>query len=190
MDVTGVEGVTYGEGRKGQLEKMSDPELVRATDADLAVIKNLVPYYIYDMSEYLGWDCDPAGRYDGCDELPEYWEKPDHHPYLIQVDGRAAGFAMVRPYPVGPERIEVGEFFILRKYKRRGIGRRCSFQLFNTYSGKWLVRVLDQNTGALRFWERIITEYTEGTLEQTSETYQCPHSGTWPMQFYRFDSRH
>ncbi|MBT4497034.1 MAG: GNAT family N-acetyltransferase [Gemmatimonadetes bacterium] len=182
-------GVVHENDRTKWLERMMHPELTRASETDFPFIKNLVPYYIYDMSEYMDWDCNPEGRYDGCDELPEYWEKSEHHPYLIRMDGKTAGFAMIRPYPMEPERIEVGEFFILRKYKRRGIGKRNAFQLFNTYSGKWLVRVLDQNTGARLFWDRIITEYTKGIFEQTPEVYECPHSGTWPMQFYRFESQ-
>ena len=34
-----------------------DVTLHDATEADLPAVKNLVPYYIYDMSEHLGWSC-------------------------------------------------------------------------------------------------------------------------------------
>ena len=88
----------------------------RARDEDLPVIKNLVPYYVYDISGHMRWRPDAEGHYGGCDDLPEYCEKPDHHPYLITVDKEMAGFAMVRPYAGDPERTEIGEFFVLRVF--------------------------------------------------------------------------
>ncbi len=39
------------------------------------------------------------------------------------------------------------------------------------------------------FWGRTIAQYTSDHYEQTSEQYGCSHSGTWPMQFYRLDSK-
>ena len=160
-----------------------------ATQADLSLVKNLVPYYVYDMSEYMGCGCNAEGRYDGCNDLPDYWEKENHHPFLIRVAGEVAGFAMVRPYPDERGRMEIGEFFVLRKFKRRGIGRQAARRLFDRFPGEWLVRVLDDNSGALRFWEAVIGEYTQGNLQRRSETYECPHSGRWPMQFFRFRCR-
>jgi predicted acetyltransferase len=76
-----------------------DIQLLQAGASDYTIIKNLVPYYVYDISEYMGWDCNDEGRWDGCDELPDYWERSDHHPYLIKVDGRVAGFVLIRPSP-------------------------------------------------------------------------------------------
>jgi len=166
-----------------------DIHIISATAEDFPVIKNLVPYYIYDMSEFMGWDCNVEGRWDGCDDLSDYWEEQDHHPYLIKVDNNVAGFAMVRRFPVEPERFEIGEFFVARKFKRRGVGRRSAFWLFNAFEGKWIVRVLDGNTGARAFWDKVIREYADGAFEQSEEQFVCPHSGTWPMQFYRFVSR-
>ena len=163
--------------------------LRNATDDDLSLIRNLVPYYIYEMSGEMGWDPNAKGRYDGCVNLPEYWSKPDYHPYVITVDGKIGGFALVRPYPDDLERIEIGEFFVLRKFQGDGVGTASAFWLFDSHPGKWLVRVLDGNTGARRFWEKVIAAYTGGRLAQTSEQYVCPHSGEWPMRFYRFESR-
>jgi predicted acetyltransferase len=153
------------------------------------VIRNLVPYYIYDMSRYMRWPPNSEGRYDGCDDLPEYWDKPDHHPYVITVDGAISGFALVRPCPDDQERTEFGEFFVLGKFQGRGVGTASAFRLFDSHPGLWLVRVLDGNTGARCFWEKVIARYTDGRFTQTAEQYVCPHSGTWPMQFYRFESK-
>jgi predicted acetyltransferase len=160
-----------------------------AEKSDYAIIKNLVPYYIYDMSEYMKWDCNKEGRWDGCDDLPDYWEKADHYPYLILADGSMAGFALLRPFPDEPDRTEIAEIFVARQFKGQGIGRETACHLFDAFPGKWLVRVLEENIGARRFWDKIIREYTSGSSRPATETYTDPHSGSWPMIFYRFENK-
>ena len=166
----------------------TDPLLRTAGEHDLALVRNMVPYYIYDMSESMGWDCNGKGRYDGCDELPDYWTKEGHYAYVITVEGKTAGFALARPVPDEPERMEIGEFFVLRKFRGLGVGARVARELFDTFRGRWLVRVLDGNTPARAFWERVVSDYTNGDFERTSGTHECPRSGRWPMQFFRFRS--
>jgi predicted acetyltransferase len=163
--------------------------LMRATQDDLPFVKNLVPYYVYDISEYTGWDPDSSGQYGGCDDLADYWQKPAHHPYLITVAGKVAGFALVRPFPEEPTQTEVGEFFVLRKFRGRGVGRSSAYWLFDTHPGRWLVRVLNRNTGALGFWRRVIWDYADGRVVQTREVYTFPGGGKRPMQTFRFASR-
>jgi len=166
-----------------------DIQLFPATDSDRDLIKNLVLYYVYDMSEYMGWNCNDKGRWDGCDDLPDYWEKPGHQPYVIRVDGSVAGFVLMRPFPNEPERYEFGDFFVARAFKGRGVGKASAFRAFDAHPGKWLVRVLDGNHGALAFWAKVVDEYTEGDFVQTTEQYEDLQSGTWDMQFYRFESK-
>ena len=168
---------------------MTDTNLRKATDTDFPLVRNLVPYYIYEMSGEMGWNPNAEGRYDGCDDLSDYWQKPDYCPYIITADGSIAGFALVRPYPAEPGRTEIGEFFVLRKYQQRGVGAASAAWLFDAHPGLWLVRVLDANTRACRFWEKVIADYTQGRFTRTSEQHHCPHSGTWPMHFFRFESR-
>lgn len=47
--------------------------VLTATEADFPIVQNLVRFYIYDMSETMGWLCPEDGLYGGCDDLPEYW---------------------------------------------------------------------------------------------------------------------
>ncbi len=149
---------------------------------------NLIPYYIYDMSEYMGWDPNRKGQFGGCDEFIQSWGKPGQVPYFIYEKDKVAGFAGVHPCPDEPERSEIQEFFILRRHKRQGVGTSAACLLFDRHPGPWLVRVMDENEGACRFWSRVIDDYTGGTFQQTSQQYVSEHSGTWPMQYYRFES--
>jgi len=164
-------------------------KIINAIPEDFTVVKNLVAYYIYDMSEFMGWNCNTTGQWNGCGDLPDYWEKPNHHPYLIKVNENIAGFAMVRRFPNETQRFEIGEFFVIRKFKGQGVGKFAAFWLFNAFSGLWIVRVLDENSRARGFCRNVISEYTDGNFKKTSETYVCPYSGSWPMQYYRFNSK-
>ena len=51
-------------------EAATEVTLHEAAERDLPVARNLVPYYIYDMSEHTGWPCTSDGRFDGCKASP------------------------------------------------------------------------------------------------------------------------
>ena len=149
---------------------MTDVALHEATEEDLAVARNLVPYYVYDMSEYLGWACTPDGRFDGCDMLPTYWSEPGKHAFMLRAGGEPAGFALVR----GNHEEEdldytIGEFFVLRKFRRRGVGERIARQLSDMFRGRWKVAQLMRNTPAIAFWRKVIGRYTDGAFSECKE---------------------
>jgi predicted acetyltransferase len=54
----------------------------------------------------------------------------------------------------------IAEFFVLRKFRRRGAGQRSAHQLFDRFRGRWLVAVLTLNTPAMKFWPKVIRRYT------------------------------
>ncbi len=64
----------------------------------------------------------------------------------------------------------VAEFFILRKYRRRGIGRQVAVDLFDRFRGRWEISKLPTNLPALRFWSNVIKVYlTENYTETVVE---------------------
>ena len=61
--------------------------LEKAESYDL--VRNLFQYYIYDMSEYMGWPPGDSGTFsvdDSVSGLSDYWNQPEHYPYLITVE--------------------------------------------------------------------------------------------------------
>lgn len=143
---------------------MMDVTLHEAVDADLAVVKNLVPYYIYDMSEHLGWPCSPDGRFDGCDRMETYWTEPGKHAFMFRQGEEWAGFAMVRGNHEEPDiDFSMAEFFVLRKFRGRGVGERLARELFDRFTGHWLVEQLADNTPAIAFWRKTIGGYAAFT---------------------------
>jgi len=142
---------------------MSDVTLHEATDQDLPIAKNLVPYYIYDMSEHMGWPCTREGRFDGCDELVSHWQSAGRHAFMLRASKELAGFALVRAdHDEDDVDYSVGEFFVLRKFRRQGVGERIARQLFDRFRGRWEVLQLVRNTPAVAFWRTVIGRYSGG----------------------------
>ena len=156
-----------------------DVVLDHATLADAGLIANLLELYIHDVSEaFPQVELGPDGRF-GYSKLPLYWSEPEvRFPFLIKSDGRVAGFAFAtRGSPVtdDPDVFDVAEFFVLRSYRRAGVGRRAAALLWNRLPGKWIVRVSEGNPGAIPFWAGVIAEFTGGTATQLTKPGN-PHS--------------
>ena len=104
-------------------------------------------------------DVDQHGEY-GYRYLDHYWSEAGRHPFLLQVEGRWAGFALVREIPP----YDMAEFFVMRKYRRAGAGRWMAGQVFGRFPGRWQVRQQLSNGAATAFWRTAIpVEFAERT---------------------------
>jgi GNAT superfamily N-acetyltransferase len=66
------------------------------------------------------------------------------------------------PATEDPADLDVAEFFVLRRYRRRGVGRHAAHALWDRLTGSWVVRVADRNDRGRAFWERVVSAYTGG----------------------------
>ena len=131
--------------------------VVEATIADKAVVQHLLQLYLHDFSEFDDRDVDADGLY-GYRYLDQYWIETDRRPFLFEVDGRWAGFALVH---LGPP-IDMAEFFVMRRFRRLGLGRDAALQLFRRFPGLWQLRQLHRNPDATYFWRSAIpVDYRE-----------------------------
>lgn len=131
--------------------------------AERPVIDNLLQLYLHDFSELarLGspyGEVNEDGLFNYKPSLESYWQGSDHVPLMIRADGRIAGFALLNRWSALDRPLDraVAEFFILRKYRRAGIGTRAAHDLFRRYPGRWEVPVADYNPGALLFWRSVV----------------------------------
>ena len=144
-------------------------DLVRALPSDASTLAQLVQYYIYDLSELVSKDVGEDGRY-AFRSLDAYWTEAWRHPYLVRVAGHHGGFALVhqRSRITGDEKTwDIAEFFVMRKYRRLGVGKTIAIRIFDMFRGDWEVRQLRANTEAILFWRRTISAYTHGQFKET-----------------------
>ena len=89
-------------------------------------------------------------------------------PYLIRVDGKIAGFALICPhcnYRKEDDARCIGEFFVMLKYRRKGIGLKVATQLFDMHPGLWEICYWRNNLSASQFWKRVIEKYTDNCYQ-------------------------
>lgn len=156
-----------------------DIELVEAGEADRPALENLAQLYAYDFSEILGVDADNDGRFDSI-SLGDWPNGPDFRCFLVRVGGHLAGFALVHKGSAltdDPDVTDVDEFFVMRKYRRRGVGTEVARRLFDMFPGRWEVREVAANVAAQAFWRRVIGDYAGGRYEERlveDERWQGP----------------
>ncbi|MGG1664228.1 GNAT family N-acetyltransferase [Brevibacillus sp. NRS-1366] len=133
-------------------------------------LKRLLELYIYDFSEFLPIDVDEEGIF-GYPYFDEYWSDPARHPFFVKVDGKLAGFVLVRSFPnQSNESIySIAEFFIMKRYRRHGIGMAVSHQIFRQFPGKWEVFQLKSNLPAIAFWRKSIADFTNRHFQEREE---------------------
>ena len=153
----------------------------RRSGADREWLTNVYPFYLHDLSEFdlAYYTLDDRGVWMP-DHRAGWLEEDEDHPLILVEAGRRVGFALVNqapsPYMRPGMDYRMSEFFVLRKHRGQGIGRRAVFALFDRFRGKWEVSELPRNTVAISFWRRVIGEYGGGRHQEwTDET------GVWQV---------
>ena len=144
---------------------------VQVTPASLtekSILRNLLELYLYELSEYDGSEVGECGLY-GYDYLEHYWTEEGRHPFLIRVGGRLTGFALVNRHTRlthDETTRSMAEFFVLKKYRRRGVGEAAALQILRAFPGWWEVTELAENLPAQRFWRNVISRFTNDSYEE------------------------
>ena len=148
-----------------------DIKLERALINEKSILRNLLELYNYDFTEFDPDDVDEHGLY-GYKYLDHYWTDEDRYPFLIRVDGNLAGFVLVREIGINSLNhniYSIAEFFVMRKYRNVGVGKKVANIVFNMFHGEWKVAQIEKNVPAQCFWRSIISEYTKNNFEEISE---------------------
>ena len=140
---------------------------------DKVVFRNLMHLYLYDFSEHDGRDPNPHGLFEYA-YLDHYWT-PDWRadgwfPFLVKADGQLAGFVLkggLGHSHLGRKKTEhsIMEFFVMRKWRREGVGRWVACELFDRFPGRWEVAQRRTNVAAQGFWLSVLDGYTGGDFE-------------------------
>lgn len=136
----------------------------RAQIGDKVIIRNLLQLYLYDMTEFefKANALNKSGEYD-YQYLDHYWTEKGRYPYLFFSGKEIAGFALVRRIE---KQYSMGEFFILRKFRRRGLGLRSATEILKKHGGDWITHFLKTNEIAERFWEKVALNLSSGSIER------------------------
>ncbi|MCV2369868.1 GNAT family N-acetyltransferase [Roseateles oligotrophus] len=142
--------------------KLTELQVRRALPEDRLPLYRMLELYQHDLSDIWDQDLDSHGEYGY--ELDQYWRDPSFHPFVAVVDGRYAGFALVNPAlkvgEPGAAAHWMAQFFVLKKYRRAGLGAELACAVFRALPGRWEVGQMRDNLPAQAFWRRVIGEYS------------------------------
>jgi len=137
-----------------------------------SVLIQLMNLYNYDFTEFEDDDINEHGyfNYSYTDHL---WTEDSRHPFFIRVNGKLAGFVIVKDnsdqrfqYIDDKNAHHINEFFVMKKYRRGGVGSFAAKAVFDKFKGKWEVCQMPNNLPARKFWKSVISEYTQNNYQE------------------------
>ncbi|MBE1443174.1 GNAT family N-acetyltransferase [Paenibacillus sp. OAS669] len=149
---------------------MLNLQLLPVSYEEKSVLRHIMELYQYDMSEFEdNVDVNSHGLYD-YKYIDNYWTEEGRFAFFVKVDGKMAGFALIRehePLADGTPCYSMAEFFIMRAYRKKGIGFRAAQQIFAHFQGKWSLSYLPRNTVSEKFWRKVIGSCSQGERTET-----------------------
>lgn len=161
---------------------VSDIAVRLASPEDRLPIHRMLELYQHELSDIWDQDLDSHGEYGYA--LDHYWAAEGCHAFVATAAGKYAGIALVnQAVRVGVEGFWMDQFFVLKKYRRRGVGRLLARAVFAALPGRWEVGQMLQNLAAQAFWRQVIGEYTGGRFKD-----QEVRAGSWQGVVQVFES--
>lgn len=154
------------------------------------IINNMYPLYLHDLAEIRNEHPNKYGIFENNDSIKTleeqipifniWWDKKNIlFPYIITVDGLAAGFILVAtpPYLVDDSDFMINEMFIMRSFRGNRVGEYAVTTIFNKYLGNWMLFTTpsDSNLKTIKFWRKTLSNYTNN--QYTEENKDIPQFG-------------
>jgi len=115
--------------------------------------------FLHDLSEFNEeLEIDERSGLFEMEEFDWFFEKEGLTPYFIVHEGKRIGFMLLQSGPfVNKERYDylVHSFFLLRKYRRKGLGKQACVRLFDQLPGRYAIGQLSNNEPAVAFWKNV-----------------------------------
>jgi predicted acetyltransferase len=130
---------------------------------DRPVLERLWQLYRHDLSEFRDMHPDDEGLFKA-GRLPSYFADPDCCGYFIESETGLAGFVLVTGVLEEPRRM--GDFFVARSARRRGVGHHAVIETLRLHPGRWEIAFQEENLGAARFWRGIAAEIAGAAYQE------------------------
>ena len=155
----------------------------KAQPEDFPALQQMLELYQYDISDIYLQDTDAEAKY-GYD-LERHKQGERFHAHVALEGSQYIGFALVAPAIVTrKEGSWMEQFFILKRYRRSGVGRALALHVFQSHPGPWEVGQMPTNYSAQAFWRQVIATATAGAFVELQVT-----DGWWKGVVQQFHAR-
>lgn len=121
-----------------------------AGQSDRPAIAGLLKHYLAELGDWgYGEEDYPF--------LDSYWREERRAPYLIEADGRCAGFVLVNAVSISGYPVDgsIAEFYVTPDFRHRGCGQQAAIAALRTRLGLWELSFHRDNVAARSFWPRV-----------------------------------
>jgi predicted acetyltransferase len=144
-------------------------QLRKAPPQDFAAIQQLLELYQYELSDIWPQDADTEAKY-GYD-LQRHRTGERFHAHVAVHGSPYVGFALVAPAAVTrAEGNWMEQFFVLKRYRRSGVGFALAKHVLVSHPGAWEVGQMTTNHSAQNFWRSVVTKLTGGAYIEVKVT--------------------
>jgi predicted acetyltransferase len=156
----------------------------RASKADRDWIEDTYGEYLADLT------ADTTGVFpsltvtgQSVSEIIQGWFHDDRcAAFLVLREQEPVGFAVVQRSLASSEdpkrHYRLSEFFIRRPFRGKGVGRGAAMLILARYAGEWTIPEQSGNPGAIRFWRRVVSEFTNGKFREKRGQGEIAHQFT------------
>jgi predicted acetyltransferase len=155
------------------MNKVTSLVVTRATNSEHQLLQQMLELYQHDLSDIWDQDLDVRGKFGY--SLERFWQDPNCAAYIFWIEEHPVGFALVdKEVKLPGGEFWMDQFFVTKKYRKRGVGAVAASIVFNNHVGRWQVGQMTDNLVAQSFWRKTIRSYTVNQYDETPIT-----SGWW-----------
>ncbi|MBD3922268.1 GNAT family N-acetyltransferase [Paenibacillus sp. PR3] len=132
------------------------------------ILLNLFEYYDYEFSPYLNFEVNQDGLFRKA-PVHKYLSDEKYNAYFIKSEETLLGFVIVTMTnnELNKSAFEMEQFFVLKKYSGKGVGKQAAMIIFDRHRGDWKVTQVERNYPAQAFWRSVIKTYTSNSYSET-----------------------
>lgn len=153
-------------------------QITKVVQDGKAILTQLMTLFLHDLSEFNSdLEINQSNGLFEFDVLEWFFEKEGLTPFFILNDEKIIGFILLQSGPFSNQEFAdyvLNSFFILRKYRRRGLGRKACKEFFKQFPGRYAISQVKTNLPAIQFWKSIyqsfnIDIFEKGEIEEGHE---------------------
>ncbi|KNE20311.1 GNAT family N-acetyltransferase [Virgibacillus pantothenticus] len=142
--------------------------LKKVPESEKYILRNFCSLYLHELSNFtMNLDVGEDGIFHYV-ELDNFWTVDGLSPYFIQLGGDIIGFILLleRPFLNKSNDYGINDFFILNKYKGKGLAFQAVEKLFKEKQGQYFVIQVAENRRAIAFWKKVYNRLNIETHER------------------------
>ncbi|WP_442600514.1 GNAT family N-acetyltransferase [Paenibacillus sp. KN14-4R] len=137
--------------------------ITKAEQNDKHIFRQLMTLFLHDLSEFNSdLEINQSNGLFEFDVLDWLFEKEGLTPFFIRIDDKIIGFILLQSGPFSNQEFAdyvLNSFFIMKKYRRQGLGREACKVFFKQLPGRYAISQIKTNTPAIQFWKNVYKSF-------------------------------